>query len=89
VSHQPDTISSLTSRYALYGVTAGMVRSLAAAIAVNHAAHIGGDQDPLPAAVAAEVVVELDALAADFQAQIPARQAAYAAEVQRNGQIIA
>lgn len=89
MSGHPDTVSSLFADYALYGVTAGMVRSLAAAIAVNNAAHLGGDQDPLPAPVAAELIVELDALAADFQAQIPARQAAYAAEVQRNGQIIA
>lgn len=89
MSGQPATVSSLFADYALYGVTAGMVRALAANIAVNHAAHLGGDHDPLPAAVAAELIVELDALAADFQAQIPARQAAYAAEVQRNGQIIA
>ncbi|TCJ75145.1 UNVERIFIED_ORG: hypothetical protein EDC92_12061 [Dietzia maris] len=89
MSGQPVTVSSLFAEYALYGVTAGMVRALAANIAVNHAAHLGGDQDPLPAAVAAELIVELDALAADFQAQIPARQAAYAAEVQRNGRIVA
>ena len=89
MSHQPDTISSLTSRYAAYGVTVGMVRSHAASIAVNNAAHLGGDHDPLPAPVAVELVVELDALAADFEAQIPARQAAFADEVRRNGQIIA
>lgn len=89
MSCEPVTVSSLVADYALYGVTAGMVRALAANIAVNHAAHLDGDHDPLPAAVAGELVVELDVLASDFQAQIPARQAAYAAEVRRNGQIIA
>lgn len=87
MSRQPATVSSLVADYALYGVTAGMVRSLAAAIAVTHAAHLGGDYDPLPAAVAAELVVELDALASDFQAQIPARQDAYAANIRQYGHL--
>lgn len=89
MNRAPVTVSSLYAEYALYGVTTGMVRSLAANIAVNNAAHLGGEHDPLPASVAAELVVELDALAADFEAQIPARQAAFADEVRRNGQIIA
>lgn len=89
MSGQHVTIAALVGEYALYGVTLGMIRSHAASIAVNAAAHLGSDHDPLPTAVARDLVVELDALAADFQAQIPARQAAYAAEVQRNGQIIA
>lgn len=89
MSGQHVTISHLAAEYALYGATPGMIRSHAAAIAVNNAAHLGGDHDPLPAAVAAELLIELDDLAADFQAQIPARQAAYADEVRRNGQIIA
>lgn len=83
------TISSLGAEYALYGVTIGMIRSHAASIAVNAAAHLDGDHDPLPTAVARELVAELDALATDFQAQIPARQAAYADEVRRNGRIVA
>lgn len=89
MSGQHVTIASLFAEYALYGATVGMIRSHAANIAVNHAAHLEGDHDPLPAAVAGELVVELDVLAADFQSQIPARQAAYTAEVRRNGRIIA
>lgn len=87
MSGQPDTVSSLFAEYALYGVTAGMVRALAANIAVTHAAHVDGDHDPLPATVAAELVVELDALASDFQAQIPARQDAYAANIRQYGHL--
>lgn len=83
------TIAALVGEYALYGVTLGMIRSHAASIAVNNAAHLGGDHDPLPTAVARELVAELDDQAADFQSQIPARQAAYADEVRRHGRIIA
>ena len=51
MSGRPVTVSSLCTDYALYGVTLGMIRSLAANIAVNNAAHLGGDHDPLPPAV--------------------------------------
>ncbi|PZT90348.1 MAG: hypothetical protein DI630_31040 [Gordonia sp. (in: high G+C Gram-positive bacteria)] len=89
MSGQHVTIASLVGEYALYGVTIGMIRSHAASIAVNNAAHLDGDHDPLPADVARQLVVELDVLAADFQSQIPARQAAYEDEVRRNGRIVA
>lgn len=89
MSGQQVTIAVLVAEYALYGATVGMIRSSAASIAVNNAAHLGGDHDPLPTAVARELMVELDAMAADFQAQIPASQAAFADEVRRNGGIVA
>lgn len=87
MSGQHVTIASLFAEYALYGATVGMIRAHAASIAVTHAAHLEGDHDPLPDQVAAELVAELDDHAADFQQQIPARQAAYADEVRRNGGI--
>lgn len=89
MNRAPVTVSSLYAEYALYGATIGMIHAQAASLAVYYAVHLGGDHDPLPDQVAAELVAELDDHAADFEAQIPARQAACANEVRRNGQIIA